>query len=192
MAETDERVRELQRAIDQTGRIVAEVKPEQHQLPTPCARWPVADLVDHIVSGVAVFTRMAQGEPRSEMRGHLSDEDWSEQYRARAKDLLGVWSDEETFKRPRKGAPPEVLLELTTMDLVIHSWDLATATSSQIQLDDGLAESALQFALGFVRPEGRAPSREDVGDTAPLGPPVPVPDDAPPYARLAAFLGRPG
>ena len=37
------------RALDQTGAIVARVRPEQAAMPTPCRSWDVRALVNHVV-----------------------------------------------------------------------------------------------------------------------------------------------
>jgi uncharacterized protein (TIGR03086 family) len=184
-----ERVNDLRRALDQSARVVAAVKPEQGDLPTPCEQWSVRDLLDHLISGLSVFRRMAIGEPRGEFRGGLSGDDWTGQYNARAAELLATWQELD-----RKGAvegKAETTVGLTVMDVVIHGWDLAQATGQQPELDEDLGARVLAFARGFVRPEGRAATRGEVAGGVPLGPAVRVPDDAPVYTRLAAFLGRP-
>ena len=187
MQQTSDALADLQRAIAQTGRIVAAVRLDQAALPTPCEQWRVRDLVDHLISGLAVFRRMALGEPRGEFRGQLSGDDWAAQYDAHSAKLLDAWRELERSGRP----PTETLLGLTTMDVVIHGWDLAQATGQRPEFDEPLGAHVLSFAQGFVRPEGRAETREKVGGSVPLGPAIPVPDDSPVYTRLAAFLGRP-
>ena len=54
---------ELEQALELTGRLVAGVKPDQWDLPTPCTEWNVRQLVDHLVSGQQLFARVLRGEP---------------------------------------------------------------------------------------------------------------------------------
>jgi Mycothiol maleylpyruvate isomerase N-terminal domain len=42
-------LRLLSRAPDQTGAVVARVRPEQATLPTPCRSWDVRALVNHVI-----------------------------------------------------------------------------------------------------------------------------------------------
>jgi hypothetical protein len=50
-------------------------------------------------------------------------------------------------------------------------------------LDPALAEHALRWSRGMLRPEFRGPDKA-------FGVEVPVPDDAPVYDRLAGWFGR--
>jgi len=183
-------IADLREALAQTGRLIDATSPGQAGLPTPCEHWSVRDLVDHIVSELVVLQAMARGEQRRELRGDLSESDWSDQYRRRADETVAFWTERER-DRAASGASAHPLLGLTTMEMVIHGWDLAQATGQSAPFDEPLAERVLAFAHGFVRPEGRAASRGAVGGNVPLGPAVQLADGAPALPRLAAFLGRP-
>jgi uncharacterized protein (TIGR03086 family) len=65
----------------------------------------------------------------------------------------------------------------------MHDWDLARATGQPAELDPALAEHALRWSRGMLRPEFRGPGKA-------FGVEVPVPDDAPAYERLAGWFGR--
>ena len=67
-------------------------------------------------------------------------------------------------------------------EFAVHTWDLARAVGQSTDLDPDVALRGLAFMSGaLARPESR-------GDY--FGPEVPVPNDAPPYDRIAAFAGQ--
>ena len=82
---------------------------------------------------------------------------------------------------PLGDMPGPALAGFTTLDLLVHGWDLARATSQPTALDDTLAAHVLAFAEQAITPGSRAPR---------IGPAVPVAADAPLTDRLVAFLGR--
>jgi uncharacterized protein (TIGR03086 family) len=75
-----------------------------------------------------------------------------------------------------------VLGGFTTLDILVHGWDLARATGQDPELDAEVAEPVLAFAReAFVDEGARAPS---------IGPEVAVPAGASVTDRLVGFLGR--
>ena len=69
----------------------------------------------------------------------------------------------------------------TTLDILVHGWDLAAATGQPTDLDGRLAAHVLGFAEHALPPDMRAPG---------IAAPLPVAGDAPVTHRLVAFLGR--
>src|SRR5207244_156316 len=53
----------LRKAVDQTGRIVAGVKPNQLAGSTPCAEWDTRALLNHTIAAVEMFDNAAQTKP---------------------------------------------------------------------------------------------------------------------------------
>ena len=83
---------------------------------------------------------------------------------------------------PLGDMPGPGLAGSTTLDILVHGWDLAVATGQPADLDGRLAAHVLGFAeQGLATPEARAPR---------IGPAVAVAADAPVTQRLVAFLGR--
>ena len=66
----------LDRAISQTGAIVARVRPEQASLPTPCSEFDVRQLVNHLVYDAQTFTTMLTGAERGSPDADLIGDDW--------------------------------------------------------------------------------------------------------------------
>jgi uncharacterized protein (TIGR03086 family) len=75
---------------------------------------------------------------------------------------------------------PEYLLELT-VDLTVHTWDLARATGGDPLLDPDLVEAGLRYAGLRLGPDG-IPGLVD--------PPLDVAPEADPLVRLLAAFGR--
>jgi len=169
----------LERALDQTGTLIAGVAPEQHALPTPCEDWDVAALVGHVLGGLDNFTASARGEKPDWAGGRPPVEgDWTDAFAAKAGTLLDTWRAADPEKRP--GA------DLLITEQAVHAWDLASATGQPVAaLDPAVAERALTWSHGMLKPEYRG-----AGGGGAIGAEVPVPDDAPVYARLAGWFGR--
>jgi uncharacterized protein (TIGR03086 family) len=77
--------------------------------------------------------------------------------------------------------PGPALAGFTTLDILVHGWDLARATGQPSDLDGRLAAHVLGFAEQAITTDTRAPR---------IGPAVTVAPDAPVTHRLVAFLGR--
>jgi uncharacterized protein (TIGR03086 family) len=72
---------------------------------------------------------------------------------------------------------------IVTDELIVHGWDLATATDQPFDAAPALVEAALRFVEPSV---AQAPR----GTPGLFGPPVAVPDDALPLERLLCLTGR--
>ena len=62
MTTRSDSIRVLSRALDQAGDVLARVRPEQLDGPTPCSDWTVGRLVDHLVADPGNFALMLHGE----------------------------------------------------------------------------------------------------------------------------------
>jgi uncharacterized protein (TIGR03086 family) len=190
---TDALLAPLASALDGTGELVAAVSGEQWDLPTPCADWTVRQLVDHLVGGNRMSTRVLRGQPLPPLDelGRRSHDDQlgndpARAYRTSADELLeairapGVLERTHTF--PVGTLPGPAVVHLRTVETLVHGWDLARATSRTVPFPDDLAEQELTFSRDLLGrlPEGRHP----------FAPSRPVADDAPAIDRLAALLGR--
>lgn len=179
-------VDQLGRAIDETGRLVAGVAPDQWELPTPCTEWNVRTLVGHLVRGNQNSAAVALGEPRQPDPIADLGGDPIAAYRQSAQELKHAWADRSLLERAYPGPfgmiPGPVLLQLRLADNITHGWDLARATGQTPRYDEDVVETALTFTrqnLGGERRPG-----------GPFAPPVDVSPDRPAIDRLAAFMGR--
>jgi uncharacterized protein (TIGR03086 family) len=190
MTTDPEPMQRLSRALDQTDGIISRARPEQADLPTPCASWDVRALVNHVVHDVQQFTGMAGGARYQKSDTDVIGDDWTGAYRTAAEALLEAWRRDGALDRkiqlPFGEVPATWSVGQQVADLVVHGWDIAKATGQSTDLDADLGQFALDWGRENLKPQFRGD--EDSGKS--FGPEVPVSDDLPLYDRLAAFWGR--
>jgi uncharacterized protein (TIGR03086 family) len=185
-------VAELEEALELSGRLVAEVKPDQWELPTPCTEWNVRQLVDHLVLGHQLFARVLRGEQFEQavaavrsIDDRLGD-DPAGAYDASARDVLAAFTAPGVLERlvrvPFGTVPGAVARHLRLIECLVHGWDLATALGLPFDPPASLVEREITFSAPML---GQVPPERPV--FAPSRPPA---DGAPPIERLAALLGR--
>jgi uncharacterized protein (TIGR03086 family) len=168
------------------GRVIAGVRPEQLDAPTPCEQWEVRDLVNHIIGAHFSFTGALHGQP-SDPHGRPPDftEDASGTFDRSSKAMLEAWREPGALDRnveTKTGTMPgSMLIGMHTMDNLVHSWDLARATGQSEDLDPELATQMLAMMREANPPRGKG---------AAFAPEQPAPADATPEQQLAAYLGR--
>lgn len=83
----------LTAVIDATDQVVAAIAEDQWSLPTPCAGWSVADLVNHLIGGNQLFGAALRGEaPAPSQEPTRSQDDLLEAYRRSVRSLLDAFS----------------------------------------------------------------------------------------------------
>lgn len=178
----------FQRAQNQFTDRVDAVAPDQwddESLPG----WSVADLVAHLVTEHLWVPPLLAGEPAAEGRfpdttDDLLGDDPFTGWETAADGALSAFAEDGALLRTvhlTRGPTPATgyILEMTA-DLVVHAYDLASATDGDTQLDGELVTAALVYAEGL--PEDGVPELID--------PPLDVPPSAPPLVRLLARYGR--
>jgi uncharacterized protein (TIGR03086 family) len=171
----DEELAVLRRGLDQLAGLVADVRPEAGDDPTPCTDWTVRDLVDHVVAAPTRFARMLREEPI----------DWTAPTpppgTIRALPSGARRGPAGRLARaPRAGQDAGV--DWPCAELAVHTWDLATAVHADTSgLDPEVAEGGLAFMAASLTPDNRGPV---------FGPERPAPEGGDAYGRIAAFAGR--
>lgn len=181
------------RALDQTEAMIAQVRPDQLDLDTPCTDYDVRRLLGHIVAGLRRSETVARGGNALDVPmtvEDVADDGWLSAYREQRRTTEAAWSDDDLLDRqmqvpwgtvPGRGAVAGYVQEVT-----MHGWDLAKAVGLPTEMDQELGQVVLDMARRFVPPEPRAGR----GGPVPFGPVVEVPPDAGVYAQLAGHLGR--
>jgi len=174
----------------EVARVVAGVRDDQLDAPTPCADTPVAALLDHLV-GLTLAFRLAAGKEEQPAGPSASAEalaaDWRERVPRQLDELVAAWRVPSAWEGSVEvggvtmPAPDMAVVALD--ELVVHGWDVAVATGQPYRVDEGDVQACLGF-VGQVNGEGQ--------ESPPglFGPAVPVPADAPVLDRLLGLTGR--
>jgi uncharacterized protein (TIGR03086 family) len=184
----------LDRAVAYTRLCLYDVTPTALTHPTPCARWDLAALLDHMDDSLAAFAEASAGyldlrplPDASRRSSGAPDLAVIDRLRSRACTLLAAWS-EPSVARVVLGDPSsrvtlaaEVLVGVGALEIAVHGWDVTQATGVRRTLPAALADDLLPVASAYVtdadRPGRFHPAR-------PSGP------HADPVTALLAHLGR--
>ena len=181
----------LELACTSTRGVLANVTPEQLDLPTPCASWQVRNIINHLVGLTHWFaTGITTGvTPPQPDETNYADGDFLTAYDGGIQDSLAAFNApgalDRTVKLPFGEFPGTMFLALATNDTFTHGWDVAKATGQSTDLNRELAEQVLAQARAAIPDQFRG-----ADGTAPFGPIVEVAAAAPAADRLAGFLGR--
>lgn len=177
------------RALDGTEQIVAGIHDDQWEQSTPCEDWDVRFLANHVVSGNWWAAELAAGKTIAEV-GHRLDgdvlgDDAAKAYRESAEAADAAFSAAGALEAPCAVSygpvPGSVYLGHRFIDVLVHGWDLATATGQDATMDPELAQACWQVL------EPQVELFRQVGAFAPSGE---IPADADPQTRLLLAVGR--
>jgi uncharacterized protein (TIGR03086 family) len=184
-------VTDLTIAQAEVRRRVRAIGAAQWDLPTPCSKWDVKDLVVHMVEGSRMALRLLEGASAKESleefgAAHSADLP-SELDAALAEELVAFEapdSFERTVHHPVAGdVPGFTLYQFRTSDYLLHCWDAARATGGDEHLHEGLVAATW---------DGMQPMAPFIGEIGVFGsgPSGTVGDDAPLQQRLLDLTGR--
>lgn len=177
------------RALGATRGYVAGVQDSQWGAPTPCEDWDVRTLVNHVVSGNEWAAALAAGwtidEVGDRLDGDILGDDPLEAYDASAERAGAAFRAPGALEAPCAVSygpvPGEVYAGHRVLDLLVHGWDLATATGQDATLDPRLVTAGLVVLL---------PQAELLAASGAFGAPTDLGEDADPQARLLGLTGR--
>jgi uncharacterized protein (TIGR03086 family) len=180
---------DLAPAARQMAAVVAGIPDDALASPTPCPKYTVGDLLDHVAGLALAFTRAATKElgesdtpPPAEASRLAAD--WRTRIPADLDALAAAWRGSAAWEgMTRAGGidmPGEVAGIVAVDELVVHGWDLARATGQDFDADAAALTAALAFYSMF----------DDASRGDAFGPAVAVPATAPALARVVAASGR--
>jgi uncharacterized protein (TIGR03086 family) len=170
------------------ARVVAGIRDDQLGDPTPCAGTPVAGLLAHVVGLITAFRMAAEKTPVAGGPSASPDDlppDWRTRIPAQLDALVAAWQQPSAWEGTAEAGgvvmPAPVAAVVTLDEVLVHGWDLAVATGQHYTADPASVAACTEFAAQAAA-QGPTPGL--------FGPPVPVPDDAPPLDRLLGLTGR--
>ncbi len=193
MAEPDNAV-DLGPAVRRLADLVANVKDDALDRPTPCPAYSLGDLIEHVGGLALAFTAAGRKERNAynEMNGSGDASrlgaDWRERI---ARDLAALgqaWAEPGAWAGMTRIAgddsPAGVVGLVLADELAVHGWDVARATGQAYACEPDILEAALRFLQMFASPD--APAGPEVA----FGPARVLLDEAPLLDRVVAMAGR--
>jgi uncharacterized protein (TIGR03086 family) len=192
MADSDRRSA-LVDSYENAAVIASGVAADELGHPTPCPKYDVAGLIDHLVEAGHRAAALGRGQapPPGDDSPHVELSDAPCQLRHAAEQAAQAWGDNSSLSLGHTMPWGEqytgaTLVDMYLAELATHAWDLARATGQIDKLDPLLALPALEGARAVIRPQ----YRNLVEPGAPFGAEVSAAPGADDWERLAAFMGR--
>jgi uncharacterized protein (TIGR03086 family) len=165
------------------GGVLAGLRPEQLDRPTPCAAFTVGGVLEHMRGGATRFAAAFRGEAAA-ADGSASDDPIATVRSALGELAAAVSSPgalDRTIQAPFGEVPGETFARFVVLDGLVHGWDLATATGQPYDPPDDLVAAVTDFAGGALHA---------LRDGQTFAAAVEPPDGATPIEQLAALTGR--
>jgi uncharacterized protein (TIGR03086 family) len=201
MTTTDPR-REFSKAIATASPVIAAVRPDQLEGPTPCPEMTVAQLLDHLLLVIDRVTALGRDGDGTTAVHETRREGWSREWESRARAGEAAWADDDSLTRvvvlPWTKMTGADALSTYVSEVTVHTWDLATATGQHPRWDPGVVEVSLEAMHRELPAEGRMAALEEAVKRMPPGAPMSFPfaeavavaDSAPLIDQLIGFTGR--
>ena len=182
-------------AAGEMSRLLHGIRDDQLGDPTPCPRYTLGDLVQHVRVLAEAFTVSGRKEqppggsqPPPEGDASLLTSQWREETADWLERLVRTWSEPEAWEGTAWiagfEAPASSVGITASNELVVHAWDVARASGQQLVLDDESLAPSREFVAMMSGPG----SEEARGNM--FGPALPVPQGASGLDEVVAGNGR--
>jgi uncharacterized protein (TIGR03086 family) len=182
-------------AAREMARVVNAVRDDQLGDPTPCTKYTLGDLLQHVRGLAEAFTLAGRKEqpaggskPPPQGDGSLLPADWRGEIADWLGQLADAWSDPAAWDGMAWiagfEAPASAVGITAANELVTHGWDVARASGQQLSLDEADLAPAREFVATMSGP-GSEQARGDA-----FGPALPVPAGASTLDEVIAGNGR--
>ena len=177
------------RAQDLALSYIEGIADDQWQAATPCSEWDVRALVNHLVANNRWVVELSKGKTIAEVGDALDGDMLGMDPIAAFRESAGAACDAfaksgamtQTYQLSFGEAPGSLYVSERFVDVLIHAWDVATATGQATALSDELVGRCFDMI---------EPQRDAIRANDDFGPEVPIDDDAATQVRLLALLGR--
>lgn len=183
---------DLKPACRRMADVLAGVTNDQLTHATPCTDYTVRDLINHISEVSQGFAALARKDhavvgniDNTDNKAMLQGGDWCGPVTAQVLALGESWADPTAWQGRFDAGGVELSNELwgriALTEMVVHGWDLATATGQPFDLPGTTLRACLEHVAAFV-PQAPVPAL--------WGPAVDIPDAAPLLDQIIAITGR--
>ncbi len=163
--------------------VVKAVTPDQWGAQSPCEQWTARDMVAHVVEGHRGVVASVKG---GESKPLGADEDPRQAWEDASRAIDEITGDAEAaateIPGPTGTMPAgQIIGQFVTMDVLVHTWDLARTIGADERLDEGAVRQAY---------EALKPMDDVIRHPSVFGPKVEPPADADLQTEFLCFLGR--
>ena len=183
---------DLEPAARRMADLISGVPQDSLDAPTPCPKYTLGDLVDHVgglsLAFTAAATKAVGGDSAQGPSGQASrlGDDWRTRIPRDPIGLAEAWHDPAAWSGFTQAGgvdlPGEIAGLVALDELVIHGWDVARASGQAYDCESATLEAVYEFVVPMSAP-GQEAQRI-------FGPVVEVPEDAPLLDRLIGLTGR--
>jgi uncharacterized protein (TIGR03086 family) len=186
--------------------VIASVRPDQLDLPSPCFEYDVKGLMAHLVFVLHRVAALGRGDeafaPNSMADAVIEHDDWVADWKAAAAKVDDAWADDakldSTVVLPWATMSGAEMLGMYVSEITTHTWDVAKATGQDPEWDEAVCRLALDAMHRDLPMADRTPMWDEFKAHAPANfqfdPPVAnavaVPVDAPLIDQLVGWTGR--
>jgi uncharacterized protein (TIGR03086 family) len=167
---------------------VAVVDADDLAAPTPCTEFDVRALVNHFAGTthwLAQVGRRAATDPDDPYgtKQDVTTGDWRSLLRDRVRDVGAAWAEPSAWEGTVEAVQMQATMigEMALVELLVHGWDLASATGQQLVVDDEVG-AAVHRSIAETAELGQ--------QMGAYGPEIEVPSDAPAFDRALGLAGR--
>jgi uncharacterized protein (TIGR03086 family) len=178
-------IERIDRATAFAAENVNRVRPDDLSKSTPCTKFDVRMLLNHMIGNLDMAATAARGEKASFPEGDQFGSDPGAAYEERRQDLLsgvrGAGALERDWELPFGTLAGSMMASILFMEHLTHGWDVAKATGQDTTMPGDLVTECMALAL---------PMDELLRTPGVCGPAVRVPETASSQDKFIAFMGR--